>query len=498
MIYIVGIVIPIILFLFESYPRFFNQYFGVDVWTRLAEIDHVRKNHHRVPKKIKKGFIIEGYFDYPPLFPLILSFIPKRTLEKTQGFIAPFFDSIHCLVIFLIAYQLTNRIDIALVSQLIYLFTPLVILENSYLTPRSFGYLNFTLALYPLLLYMASPKIIYLIVGVIFSVLIFLTHRFATQSFLLAVIFFSLIEKTFFYTAIFLFAGLCATILTKGYYLKVLKGHWYNIFFWIKNYKYRFANQIKGNAAKTPRDIIGKMYYILGTFSPITLIGTNIWLLSAFLFILMRAYNIDILQIQNPMFYKMSLWVVFFYLFAVIVLSFKKLIPIGEGQRYVEMATAPIAILSSIALFSFLNTEYRGPSLFIFGAFIVINLSLILFIQKKGIIDDTNRTLTDNMKHAFKFINKLPGTPRIMCIPHQITTMTVYNTRADVLVNADNPGLMKLTDFYPVLKMPVVELARKYNLDYLLLRETFAKTEDLKIKKPNIIYRSGDILILKL
>ena len=102
------------------------------------------------------------------------------------------------------------------------------------------------------------------------------------------------------------------------------------------------------------------------------------------------------------------------------------------------------------------------------------------------------------MKHAFKFINKLPGTPRIMCIPHQITTMTVYNTRADVLVNADNPGLMKLTDFYPVLKMPVVELARKYNLDYLLLRETFAKTEDLKIKKPNIIYRSGDILILKL
>src|SRR3989344_2202338 len=466
MIYIVGIVIPIILFLFESYPRFFNQYFGVDVWTRLAEIDHVRKNHHRVPKKIKKGFIIEGYFDYPPLFPLILSFIPKRTLEKTQGFIAPFFDSIHCLVIFLIAYQLTNRIDIALVSQLIYLFTPLVILENSYLTPRSFGYLNFTLALYPLLLYMASPKIIYLIVGVIFSVLIFLTHRFATQSFLLAVIFFSLIEKTFFYTAIFLFAGLCATILTKGYYLKVLKGHWYNIFFWIKNYKYRFANQIKGTAAKTPRDIIGKMYYILGTFSPLTLIGTNIWLLSAFLFVLMRIYNIDILQIQNPMLYKMSLWVIFFYLFAVIVLSFKQLIPIGEGQRYVEMATAPIAILSSITFFSMLKSPYSLISIIIFITIFIINLFLIIFIQRKGIINDKDRTLTNDMKNVFKFINKLQGTPRIICIPHQITTMTVYNTKADVLVNADNPGLMRVTDFYPILRKPILEIAKKYNLDY--------------------------------
>lgn len=497
MVYLFGLIIPAILFLFESYPRLFNKHFGVDVWTRLIEIDHVRKNHHRIPGKIKKGFIIEGYFDYPPLFPILLSLIPKKTLEKIQGFISPFFDSIHCLVIFIIAYQLTNRLDIALVAQLIYLFTPLVILENSYLTPRSFGYLNFTLALYPLLLYTTSPKIIYLIVGFCFSVLIFLTHRFATQSFLLAVVFFSFIERTFFYTAIFLFAGLCATLVTNGYYLKVLKGHWYNIFFWIKNYKYRFANQIKGNAAKTPKDIIGKMYYILGTFSPLTLIGTNIWLLSAFLFIFMRIYNIDILQIQNPIFYKMSLWVIFFYLFAIIVLSFKQLIPIGEGQRYVEMATAPIAILSSIAFFSFLNTEYRDASVFIFGAFIAINFSLILFIQKKGIIDDTNRTLTDNMRQAFKFINKLPGTPRIMCIPHQITTMTVYNTRTDILVNADNPGLMRITDFYPVLKKSVKELVKEYSLDYLLLRESFVKIEDLKIKKPNIIYRSGDILLLK-
>ena len=497
MFFFLGFLIPIILFFFESYPRFLNRYFGVDVWTRLTEIDHVRKNHHKIPKKIKKGFIIDGNFDYPPLFPLLLSFIPKKKLENIQGFVAPFFDSLHCFVIFIIAYQLTNRLDIALISQLIYLLTPLVVLENSYLTPRSFGYLNLTLALYPLLLYTSSPNILYLLIGFTFSVLIFLTHRFATQSFLFAILFFSVAEKTFFYLGIFLLTFLCAVLLTKGYYLKVLKGHLYNIYFWVKNYHHRFSKQIKGKA-KTRTDIISKMYYILGTFSPITLIGTNIWLLSAFLFVFMRFYNIDILQIQNPMFFKMSLWVIFFYSFAVIVLSFKQLIPIGEGQRYVEMATAPIAILSSVVLFSFLDSPYRIVALLIFIGFLIINLCLIIFIQKKGIIDDKNRTLTTTMQEAFVFINKLPGTPRIICLPHQNTTMTVYHTKADVLVNADNPGLMQIQDVYPVLKKPISELKKEYKLGYILLRESFVKLKELKLKNAKVVFKSGDILLIKL
>src|SRR3989344_4496295 len=239
MILISSLIIPILLFFFESYPRFINKYFGVDVWTRLIETDHVRKNNHKMPGKITKGFIINGFFDYPPLFPFLLSFIPKKTLEQFQGFVAPFFDAIHCLVVFLISFQLTGKLEISLLSQFIYMLTPLIVLENSYLTPRSFGYLNFTLALYPLLIYSVSPKLIYLLIGFIFSVVIFLSHRFATQSFLFAILLFSFLDQTLFYMFIFTLSLLTAILVTKGYYLKVLKGHLYNIYFWIKNYNYR-------------------------------------------------------------------------------------------------------------------------------------------------------------------------------------------------------------------------------------------------------------------
>ena len=76
--------------------------------------------------------------------------------------------------------------------------------------------------------------------------------------------------------------------------------------------------------------------------------------------------------------------------------------------------------------------------------------------------------------------------------------MTVYNTKADVFVNADNEGLMKIQDVYPILKKSVEKLKKEYNLNYLLYRESFVPLKELKIKKPKIVYRSGDVLLIKL
>src|SRR5690348_15361105 len=89
---LISLIIPLLSFMLQSYPRVFNRFFGVDVWTRLIEIDHVKKAKHKIPGKITKGFIIDGYFDYPILFPWIFSFFSKEFLFKAQGFISPIFD----------------------------------------------------------------------------------------------------------------------------------------------------------------------------------------------------------------------------------------------------------------------------------------------------------------------------------------------------------------------------------------------------------------------
>lgn len=498
--YFAGLIVPILSFILQSYSRIFNKYFGVDVWTRLIEIDLVRRNRHKIPKDVKSGFIIEGEFDYPPFFPLIMSFISKKRLGEIQGFVAPFFDSLQCLLVFLICIQLTGNILVAMCAQLIYMTIPLIALENSYLTARSLGYLNFTLALYPLILYSFSHDALYILVGYIFTSLIFLTHRFAAQSLFFAVIFFSVVDRTFLYLGVFIAGFVTAIIVTRGYYLRVLQGHWLNIYFWFINYKDRFVHQVtRLPLAGGRRDFIGKIYHILGSFSPFALFGLNSWLLPAFVYLFIYVMNPGILLFRNELFLKLGLWVLFFYVAAIIILSVKRMLCVGEGQRYLEMATVPTSILSSIILFSFISTNYKVPAILLFAALFFGNIMLIILVQIKLIIKDRTRSKTDDMQKVYSYINKLKKKPRIMCIPHQLTTMTLYNSRSEVLVNANNLGLMgNMMDFYPVLKKPIKKIAQEFKLDYLLLRESYAKLSELKLKKENVVYKSGDVALVKL
>lgn len=498
--YLAGFIIPIVSFFLQSYPRFFNKTFGVDVWTRFLEIDLVRKNNHKIPSDINDGFILRGNFDYPPLFPIVLSFFPKKTLENIQGFVAPFFDALHCTVVFFLAYFLTGRIEIAILAQVIYMVIPIVALENSYLAPRSFGYLFFTLALFPLLYYSTNSQPIFLLVGFIFTTIVFLAHRFATQSLLFVSIFFSLWEMTPLYILIFLAGFISAIVVTKGYYLKVLEGHWYNIHFWIVNYKNRWAHQVTGKTqGEGKRDLIGKIYILLSKLSPITLFGLNFWAISGIIFVVLVIFNVSIPGLDNQLYRKLAAWILFFYFWAILILSVKRLLAIGEGQRYLEMATAPSAILASILYFAFLQTPYATWATILLIVMVVFNLALILFVQSKVVIKDKTRSVTNDMTNIFAYINKLKKQPRIVCLPLQITTMTIYNSKADVFVNANNKVLIPdFLDYFPIMKLTIKQLAKKWNLDYLLLRESYATLKELKLNKKDIVFRSGDIVLVKI
>lgn len=493
--YLLGLIFPVLSYILQIYPRFFNKYYGVDVWTRLIETDIIRKNHYKIPNKpIKRGFIFEGYIDYPPVFILLLSLFSKKALEKYQGYIAPFFDALTNTLVFLIAIQLTNSLFIAIIAQLVYTFTPVVAIENSALVPRSIGYLLFSISLYSLLFFTSNPTqpILYLFLAIIFSTLTLLTHRFATQSLLFISIFFAIIQKNPVYIFAFAISMIAAVILSRGYYLRVLSVHITNIIFWSKNSNNRFAHQVYGHlsASKNP-DLIGVIYKLLSRIAPIALLATNVWVLSAFLYYFSGVQKTVLLD-------NMAVWIIFFYILALLVLMIKYLIPIGEGYRYLEMTQVPTSILTSYLFYHYYNSPYRITATVILVLLLVGNLTIILFVQYKAVIKDKNRSLTIDMRNTFKYINRLKRRPRIMCLPHQITTMVAYNTKADILVGIDSKSVQYMGDFYPVLKKPVSQLAKKHNLDYLFLRESFAKLKDLKIRGAKVVYKSGDIVLVKI
>lgn len=486
---ILGLIIPFIAILFESYPRIVNRKFGVDIWTHLLYLKEYRRQGG-IPNKIDNGFLVPGTYDYPPAFISILSKFPDKLVHKYEFLFSPIFDALHLVLIFLFAYTFTQNLLIALLTQLLYLVTPIVVLENSSATPRSLGYTLFSITFIALYYHLASGGFWLLVLAVFSGSLIFLAHRFTTQGFLFYSIVFSIFFGTFSFVLVFAVSFSLALILSKGFYLRVLSGHLGNLRFWRKVIKFRFYHQVNGaGKRKKSEDFVFNLYNQFLKFPPFILAITNPWVITS-LYYLFTEYSGTL---HMPYF---LLWVVTSYVLAIVTLWIPKLRFLGEGQRYLELSAFPAAFLSSQLLVSFIN---RG-NIYLVALYTLIStlcLVTIVVIQRKAIISDSLRTITPPLSQMFGYLKSLKKKPRLLCIPHQITTNVIYHTGCPVFVNADYSNIEKISDVYPYLQLPIDKIMKKYKLDRLVLNLEYATIQDLKLKNYRIEKSFENYLLIK-
>ncbi|MSU26092.1 MAG: hypothetical protein EXS44_02405 [Candidatus Levybacteria bacterium] len=490
LVFIIGTPLALIAVFLEIYPRLKNRLFGVDIWTHLLYLKEYHKQKG-IPGKIENGFIISGHYDYPPAFIMILSRFPFRLVEKYEFIFSPFFDFVHLIFIFMFVYLITNSIVFALLTQLLYILTPIIIIENSSATPRSLGYMLFSAVVLSQFLFMSSGNYIFLGVAIILGACIFLSHRFTAQGFLFFSIFFTVLEKNIFFIAVFLTSFLIAVVMSRGFYLKVLKGHIGNLLFWKDVIKYRFYHQIKGSFEEyKTKDFVFKLYNQFLKFPPFVLAITNPWVLPV-LYILFFSYPADIF-IQ-----RLVWWVIWSYILALFTIWIPSLRFLGEGQRYLELSAFPAAFLSVYLL---MNGQFGNFTWLATIIYILVGISALVtvfVIQYKAIIKDTMRTLTPSMKQMFAYLLSLEKKPRLLCIPHQITTSTIYHTGCPVFVNADYSHINKIKDVYPFIKKPIKDIMRTHKLDMILLNESYASIEDLKIEEYRVIKKIDNFVLIE-
>src|SRR5690348_4545134 len=116
---LIGLIIPVLAIIFESYPRFVKKEYGVDIWTHLLYLKEY-KRQGGIPKKITNGFIVEGTYDYPPAFITILSKFPFKIVERYEFLFSPIFDSFHIILIFFLSYLISQSILISVLTQALY------------------------------------------------------------------------------------------------------------------------------------------------------------------------------------------------------------------------------------------------------------------------------------------------------------------------------------------------------------------------------------------
>ena len=177
-----GFLVSIGSFSLQVWPRLRNRFFGVDTWRHLLMADHIR-THKELPKSNDK-YIFTEPSDYPPLLRIVISFLPKEIADRYQWIISPVFDFMHSLTLFFAGWVLTTSVYGGLIAQATYILSPLVVIENSNLTTRSFASLLSSLTFFLFVLYLAHGSYWVLSLGFLFGILLITAHRFSLQAFI--------------------------------------------------------------------------------------------------------------------------------------------------------------------------------------------------------------------------------------------------------------------------------------------------------------------------
>lgn len=119
-----------------------------DASTHLLLIDMIRSNGCRILRSTP-AFLLSGPHDYPSVFHLMLSWISRKRLERSEWLLSPTIEAVHAGVAVLLcavalsAAGLSNSIQLAMLIGATFALTPLLTRDprrGAYLNERVFGF----------------------------------------------------------------------------------------------------------------------------------------------------------------------------------------------------------------------------------------------------------------------------------------------------------------------------------------------------------------------
>lgn len=490
---------PIFSFILQVWPRFFNRYFGIDTWRHLMFADYVRK-HKKLPKQITDRYLVTGPFNYPPGIILFLSLFPKKFTDDYQFIFSPFFDFVNNYIVFIASLYLTQDITAAIFAQIIAALVPIIVIEASNLSTRIFSNVLYIFSFFPLLLYTYTNSILYLFIAGILLYALFLSHKLAIQSYLFTAIGFTIFEKNPFYILFFLTIFAFTYIFGGRIYRIVLRDHLLILDYWRRNIDLRFAHQFRGiPKKKQTMDFVQRMYMLSLKNPYVYIFGNNPWL-AVFLGILLydMFLGLPISSTINPvMLNKLIIWILIGLISSLVILALKPLRFLGEGQRYIEYCVFPLAIVLGSYASSALIV-YGVTFLLIFFIGVLIVITTIIFIQKKTILQDTSRTITKGLWGIISYLNETDRkNVRIAVFPFQMGDAMMYFLRGKVLTSDSVVGLIKFKDIFPIIKKPLIEIIKRYRLNYILFQKDYVTLKELRLKNYVIVKDAGGFILLR-
>jgi hypothetical protein len=290
----------------------------------------LRKNKLRYPSSIPNVKFLDAdenskYLIYPPLLHYIVSCFPIKCHQRIAKLFNPFIVSILCSLAAVMCYTLIANFFVALLASFIVLFNLAAYEIASGFTPRPLGLLWYSFLFYVILFY--PLNISSFIVVSVFVMLIAFSHKFALQVLTFVLVPYVLIFGQPLYLATLPIGLILALIVSRGFYLKILKEH----IKWLVHYARHphflptpYVNHLKGIFARNTWYLVFPLAIIV-----LFLQGNSL---------LLVGFNVKLL------FLALTPLIVSFFV------ALPKLAFIGEDYRYIEYALVPVACTISIFL----------------------------------------------------------------------------------------------------------------------------------------------------
>lgn len=197
------------------------EWVGKDTFYHLLISRQIR-NRGGMPRLVDR-FVEPEHYDYPPLLHVALSKIPERWHRKAQ-FLGPLADLGAAIIVYLFCLDVAGP-DAALIAVALYSFTPFAVDLSFYLGPRSVANLLLVVCMVSSYYTIGMLSLLPLVVSLGAASLVLLTQRLAVQSLVASLAAVAIASGDPAPLLILAAAFPVAVLISRGFYVTVLKGH---------------------------------------------------------------------------------------------------------------------------------------------------------------------------------------------------------------------------------------------------------------------------------
>lgn len=437
---------------------------GVDHWYWRSYIEEYRRNRQFPPHLPK--YVLDQAQWYPPVFPLLMARLPAVLFEGWAPQISVLIDLIRLVLLLgVAAWQTSGNWTVMLLAGLVYATTPIQISYNIQLNPRGLAAIMLDAFLMALLwAYQGGPAWLWgAMVGL--GGLILLTHKMTTQLFWFLALGTALVYR--WWELLLLIPGSIAAafIMSRGFYVNVLRAHWDIVSFWARNWPWIGADPIRESPVygdgqfQRPEKLHkpglrGLLWhgFILVGFSPAA------WI--ACLLVYERLFIESPLLIYPTPF---LVWLLLICGFAGLTAFVPWLKSLGAGYLYVYNSSLLASLVLALTFQFTRAPQFSTP--FVLLA-IALNIAGLL-VYYHQLLGNRRTRVDDEMAWMIEHLREQPRGV-VMCVPTNWSEVVAYKTDHQVLWGAHGYGFRLLEPTWPRLLIPIKEVIARYGVRYLL------------------------------